>query len=117
MGRKRIETGLVELNEAKDIGTSNYGVYAYVHLSSGRIGYVGEDSNIQKRSRHTVHLFKKNPTQLVDKVIQKSPEKWGYLVLNLCADEDAMGDTEKSLISSYKSRGMCWLNIKDVLNA
>lgn len=92
-----------------------FGVYFYTHRISGKVVYIGLDSNINKMKRHHDHLTEKNSNNKFNNHLQKAPNMYVYGVYCLCDSREKAEDIEAVLIRTYKEIGECELNIVDEL--
>ena len=85
-----------------------FGIYAYIDKENDKIVYVGKDSNIDKKVRHTAHH---NPSryddQQINRVLQNNPGRYEYkelIVLDHTPTNDEFNELEINLIEEYNPK-------------
>lgn len=116
MARPRKNTAVEETNSYQDVQSQQYGIYAYIRKSDNKIVYVGKDSNIHHRKRHSLHVNPAGKWQRINEELKKDPKAYYYQVVAVVADQDWMEDIEASLIEQFKFAGQCEFNIADEVN-
>ncbi len=96
----------------------SYGIYMYYWQWEGHTQpyYIGKDSYINNNLRDRQHRTKKNPTTIIDKVLQgKHGYKLKYKVIAKFPDEETMTMHEAILIDYYMKQDLCKANIVNEL--
>lgn len=58
------------------------GIYQYRDLKTGKVVYIGKDSNINKNKRHNDHIARSNyDSQPFNRILQNNPNRYEYSVI------------------------------------